>query len=54
MSKQTLKCNDIAVNKKDFYTSKKAIPLNSLNTKTIVVSYRVKETIFLQFVLIQY
>ena len=42
MSKQPLKCNDIAVNKKDFYASKKAIPLNSLNTKIIVVSYRVK------------
>ena len=32
MSKQTLKFNDIAVNKKDFYTSKEAIPLNSVNT----------------------
>ena len=30
------------MNKKDFHTSKKAIPLNSVNTKNIVVSYRVK------------
>ena len=27
MSKQTLKFNDTVVNKKDFYASKKAIPL---------------------------
>ena len=42
MSKQTLKFNDIAVNKKDFYASKKAIPLNVVNTNNIVISYRVK------------
>ena len=42
MSKQTLGFNDIAVNKKYFHASKKAIPLNSVNTKNIVVSYRVK------------
>ena len=32
MSKQTLKFNDILTNKKDFYASKKLIPLNSVNT----------------------
>ena len=42
MNKQTLKFNDIAVNKKDFNASKKAIPLNSVNTHNIVISYRVK------------
>ena len=42
MSRQALKLNDIAVNKKDFYASKKAIPLNSVNTNNIVISYRVK------------
>ena len=42
MNKQTLKFNDTAVNKKDFHASKKAIPLNSVNTNNIVLSYRVK------------
>ena len=42
MSKQTLKFNDIVMSKKDFYASKKAIPLNSVNTRNIVISYRVK------------
>ena len=42
MSNQTSVFNDIKVSKKDFYTSKQAIPLNSVNTKNIVVSYRVK------------
>ena len=42
MSKHTLKFNDIAVNKKDFYASKTAIPLNSVNTNNIVISYRVR------------
>ena len=42
MSKQTLKFNDIEVNKKDFYALKKAILLSSANTKNIVVSCRVK------------
>ena len=32
MCKQTLKFNDILTNKKDFYASKKVIPLNSVNT----------------------
>ena len=42
MSKQTLKFNDIVMSKKDFYASKKAIPLNSVNTRNIFISYRVK------------
>ena len=42
MSKQTLKFNDIAVNKKDFHASKKAIPLNSVNTNNIAICYTVK------------
>ena len=44
MSKQTLGFNDIVVNKKDFHASKKAIPLNSVNTNIIVISYRVKHS----------
>ena len=44
MSTQTLKFNDIVVNKKDFYSSKKAMPLNSVNTNNIVISYRVKHS----------
>ena len=40
MSKQTLKFNNIGVNKKDFYASKEAILLSSVNTKNI--SYKVK------------
>ena len=43
MSKQTLVFNDIEVNEKDFYASKQAIPLNLVNTKNIVISYRVKQ-----------
>ena len=43
MSKQTLVFNDIEINKKDFYASKKAIPLNLVNANNIVVSYRVKQ-----------
>ena len=42
MSKQTLKCNDIVLNKKYFYASTKAIPLNLGNITNIVVSYKVK------------
>ena len=42
MSKQTLKFSDIVVNEKEFYASKQAIPLNSVNTNNIVVSYRIK------------
>ena len=43
MSKQTLVFNDIEVNKKDFYVSKKAIPLTLVNINKVVVSYRVKQ-----------
>ena len=43
MSKQTLVFNYIEVNKKDFYASKQAIPLNLVNTNNIVISYRVKQ-----------
>ena len=43
MSKQTLVFNDIEVDKKYFYASKKAIPLNLVNTNNIVISYRVKQ-----------
>ena len=42
MSKQTLKFSDMVVNKKEFYASKQAIPLDSVNTNNIVVSYRIK------------
>ena len=37
-----MKFNDIEVNKKEFYASKEAIPLTSVNTSNIVISYRVK------------
>ena len=44
MRKQTLVFNEIEVKKKkDFHASKKAIPLNSVNTNNIVISYRVKQ-----------
>ena len=43
MSKQTFLFNDIEVNKNDFYASKKAIPLNLVNTSNIVISCRVKQ-----------
>ena len=39
MSKHTLVFKDVEVNKKEFYASKQAIPLSSVNTKNIVVSY---------------
>ena len=42
MNKQILKFDYTAVSKKDFYASKKAISLNSVNTNKIVISYRVK------------
>ena len=42
MSKQTLKFNELMVKKKDFYASKQAISLNSVNTNNIISSYRVK------------
>ena len=34
--------NDIEVNKKDFYASKKAIPLHLVNVKNIIISKRIK------------
>ena len=42
MSKQTSKDSDFVVNKKEFYASKQAIPLDSVNRNNIVVSYRIK------------
>ena len=42
MSKQTLKFNDIVLHKKDYYASKKAIPLNLININNIIIPYRVK------------
>ena len=42
MSKQALVFNDIEANKKDFRASKKAIPLNLVNTNNIFISYRIK------------
>ena len=41
MSKQTLKPSDIVDNKKNCYASKQAIPLNSINTNNMAVSYRI-------------
>ena len=38
MSKQTLKFGENVVNEKDFYASKQAIALNSVDTNNIVVS----------------
>ena len=43
MSKQTLVFNDIEVNKKDFYASKQAIPLNLVDVNNIVISNRVNQ-----------
>ena len=42
MSKQALKFSDIVVNKKAFYASKQAVPLDSENTNNIVFSNRIK------------
>ena len=42
MSKKTLKFGENVLNKKDYYASKKAIPLKLVDAKYIVVSYRVK------------
>ena len=38
MSEQTLKFNDVVVNKKEFHASKQAIALNLVDTNKIVVS----------------
>ena len=43
MTKQTLRFNDIEVNKKEIYDSKQAIPLNSVNTNNIIISYKIKQ-----------
>ena len=42
MSKETLKFNDIVLNKENYYALKKAIPLNLINTNNIINSYKVK------------
>ena len=39
---QSLVFNDIEVNKKDFYASKKAMPLNLVNLNNIIISKRAK------------
>ena len=39
---QSLVFNDIEVNKKGFYASKKPIPLNLVNLNNIIISKRVK------------
>ena len=43
MSNQTLVLNDVKVNKKDFYSTKKAIPLNLIDINNVLVSYRIKQ-----------
>ena len=42
MSEQSLKFGENVVNKKDFYASKQAIALNSVNTNNIVISDKSK------------
>ena len=42
MSEQTLKFDDIVVNKKEFYASKQAIALNLVNISKIVLSEKFK------------
>ena len=42
MNKQSLFFNDIEVNKKNFFASKKAIPLNLVDVINILISNRVK------------
>ena len=44
MNKRTLVFNDTEVNKKDFYTSKQAIPLNLVDVNDIIISRRIKNT----------
>ena len=39
---KTLVFNDVAVNKKDFYDAKKAIPLNLVNVNNIIISDKIK------------
>ena len=43
MSNQRLVFNNAEVNKKDFYDTKNATPLNLVDMNNIVVSYRIKQ-----------
>ena len=40
MSKKTLKCDNVEVNKKEFHASKQTIPLNLLNVNQILISVK--------------
>ena len=40
MSKKTLKCDNVKVNKKEFHASKQTIPLNLLNVNQILISVK--------------
>ena len=42
MSKQTLKCGDILVNKREFHASKQATALNLVNPNKVIVSDKFK------------
>ena len=44
MSEKLLKFNNIKINKKEFYKSKQAIDLDSVNTDKIVVSDKFKHS----------
>ena len=44
MSEKLLKFNNIKINKKEFYKSKQAIDLDSVNTDKIVVSDKSKHS----------
>ena len=44
IGKQTLKFDDIVVNKKEFHASKQAIALNLVNTNKIVISDKFKHS----------
>ena len=39
MNKQKLKISDLVVNKQEFYASKQAIPLDSVNTNNITTFF---------------
>ena len=45
MSTQTLVFDDIKVNKKDFYASKKAISLNLVDVNNIIISKKVLKSV---------
>ena len=47
MNKQSLFFNDIEVNKKDFYASKKAIPLNLVDVNNILILTELKTIMIL-------